>query len=134
MPRCVMVKEQCCSCRPCGTGRIRLDGQKGAAAAKNRLTRSQFGKKFVAALAALADALASEQPGTPPPTWVGESQYRMLEESALDAQILDVQQQIEKLQAQKRELEQNLNRAGSLRRLLYEQGEPLEDAVLEASG
>ena len=76
--------------------------------------------------------MASEQPGTPPPTWVGESQYRMLEESALDAQILDVQQQIEKLQAQKRELEQNLNRAGSLRRLLYEQGEPLEDAVLEA--
>ena len=30
VPRCVMVKEQCCSCRPCGTGRIRLDGRRRA--------------------------------------------------------------------------------------------------------
>jgi len=76
--------------------------------------------------------LASEQTATPPPTWAGDSQYRMPDESALDAKILDVQQQIEKLQAQKRQLEQDRVQAGSLRRLLYEQGEPLEEAILEA--
>ncbi len=96
------------------------------------LTAGQFSKKLAAGLVSLAGALASEQAATAPPNWSEDSQYRLPQESVLELNILDVQQQIDKLLTEKRQLEQDLIHAGNLRRLWYEQGKPLEDAILEA--
>jgi len=96
------------------------------------LTEPQFEKKVVSALVALAEALASAHAVTPPPSWAGEASYRLPKEAVLASQILDAQRRLEEIETEKRKLQQDLEQAGSLRRLLYEQGEQLEAAILEA--
>jgi hypothetical protein len=97
-----------------------------------RLTPIQFGKKLVSALVALAESLASERTVSPPPSWVADPTFRLPEEAVLESRILAAQRRVEEAEAEKRQLELDLARAGSLRRLLYEQGTPLEEAILEA--
>src|SRR5262249_31440769 len=96
------------------------------------LTEAQFGKKLVTALVGLAEALASERAVTPPPSWVTDAGYRLPQEAILASQLLVAQRRLEQIEAEKHKLQQDLIQAGSLRRLLYEQGEQLEDAILEA--
>jgi hypothetical protein len=69
---------------------------------------------------------------TPPPGWVGSGDYLLAQETVLASQILDAQRRLEEIEAEKRQLEQQLLKEGSLWRLLYEQGLPLEEAILDA--
>src|SRR3974390_3611685 len=92
----------------------------------------QFGKRLVGALIALADALKDEVKGTPPPGWSTRSEYRLATESILEAAILKCAADAACLLAEKERLESELVDAGGLRRLLFEQGKPLEAAVLAA--
>ncbi|HEY7312638.1 MAG TPA: hypothetical protein VH643_24955 [Gemmataceae bacterium] len=94
-------------------------------------TEGQWGKKMVAALVNLADVFANERAATPPPSWVNDAGYRLPQEAVLASQILDVQRRLGAIEAEKQQLEQQLIKEGSLRRLLYEQGNPLEEAILE---
>jgi hypothetical protein len=92
----------------------------------------QFGKKLIAALAGVADAIHSNNAITPAPDWTQHSEYRLQQEDALEAAIQTRSKEIQSLQQEKIELEANLRMAGALRRLLYETGHQLEEAILEA--
>lgn len=92
----------------------------------------QFGKRLVASLGALASSLRQTGQATPPPSWTEESRFRLASEGQLEIEISDCSASIAALQAKKKILEEELLHAGSLRRLLFEQGKPLEASILEA--
>jgi hypothetical protein len=92
----------------------------------------KFGKRLVSALASLADTLMQSTQVTPVPAWALESRYRLAKENELEAAISTCTADISQLQEKKNGLEAALGAAGSLRGLLYEQGRPLESAIIEA--
>jgi len=91
----------------------------------------KFGKRLIAALAALADNLKQSTDTTPAPAWTSDSRYRLAEETEIESAISKCLEEIAKKQARKVLLETRLQDAGNLRRLLFEQGRPLESAILE---
>jgi hypothetical protein len=91
----------------------------------------KFGKRLAATLVALADALATSSKITPAPVWSLTSEYRMARESKIEASITACTAEIAKLQKAKVELERELDAAGNLRHLLFEQGKPLESVILD---
>lgn len=91
-----------------------------------------FDQKLVTAFVAVANALASEVQVTPPPDWTRSDALRMPEEAEIETKILENTRLIAELEADRRNLELQLESAGELRALLYEQGKPLEKAVLLA--
>jgi hypothetical protein len=68
---------------------------------------------------------------TPAPAWALSSDYRLSLEGELEASITTCSAEIAEMQAKKTKLEELLEHAGGLRRLLFEQGKPLEEAILE---
>lgn len=92
----------------------------------------EFGSKLVSALVEIEQAFNSEKQKTPMPDWVKSAEFRLHRESILEKQIIDLNAQIEKLQTDKQTLLNQLEAEASLRRLLYETGPTLEDAILEA--
>lgn len=90
----------------------------------------RLGKRLVASVVGIDDALRLAVNRTPAPNWTSASSYRMVEEAKLDAKILECNTAMAKLKAEKTELEERLNEAGRLRDLLFEQGKPLETAVI----
>lgn len=91
-----------------------------------------FGKKLVAAACAMAAALASEVNASPPPEWTHNEEFQLPMEASILAEIGETIRMLGELDQRKRGLDDLLARAGSLRSLLFEQGKPLELAVLEA--
>ncbi|HET8919167.1 MAG TPA: hypothetical protein VFN27_05765 [Xanthobacteraceae bacterium] len=110
------------------------DAEEGEDEAEQYWTKEalRFGKRLVAALIGLADVLKQTSLVTPPPTWSLSSEFRLPRESELELGISTCAAQISKLQADKASLERQLSDAGDLRRLLFEQGKPLERAILDA--
>jgi hypothetical protein len=92
----------------------------------------KFSGRLIAALVSIADHLKSEGAVTPPPSWAQDQTFRLIQEQAITQKIIDADEKIASLQQAKLQLEVEQVQAGSLRRLLYEQGHPLESAVLEA--
>lgn len=92
----------------------------------------QFGKRLASALVAIASTARLGSQSTPPPDWVTNDSYRIATESNIEAELEKLAAEAAKLQKKRGELEGSLAEAGSLRRLLYEQGHPLEEATLEA--
>jgi hypothetical protein len=90
------------------------------------------GNAFVSSLFHLADAFTAESARTPAPEWTRHDQYRMAQEMFLESSITDISDKLLALEEERRALKKRLIDAGSLRRLLYEQGPPLEEAILEA--
>lgn len=90
-----------------------------------------FGRKFASALVRLADAIASEMAGTPPPSWTQDDAYRLPEEAVLEREIGALTAQVMQIDETRRELETQLETEGRLRALLYEQGKPLERVIIE---
>lgn len=93
---------------------------------------SRFGKRLVATLGSLAESLKKEAIQTPPPEWVADSVFRLEAERTLELEIGGVISKLSSLQNKKTKLEQELTAAGSLRNLLFEQGKPLEAAIVDA--
>lgn len=93
-----------------------------------------FGKRLITTLVAMADALASEVVGTPAPDWVQEDRYRLSAELEIEKKISEIIEKVTLFESERRELDIQLRSAGALRDLLFEQGKPLEGAVLEALG
>jgi len=91
-----------------------------------------LGKKIVASLAGIAEAVRSEGGFTPPPDWTRVPEYRLEQEGVLEAQIFTITSEVARLQEHKSKIEKDLHNMGNLRRLMYEQGHPLERSILEA--
>jgi hypothetical protein len=91
-----------------------------------------FGHKLMASLLEIDKALTSGRQLTPPPDWVEQPVYRLSTERKLETDITEKTNGIEALQKQRSELLKSLDRERGLRRLMYETGPALEDAILEA--
>jgi hypothetical protein len=91
-----------------------------------------FGARLGAALVAMDRALRGERERTPAPSWTQGSEYRLPREAVLHAEIRDISAQVEQLQAARDSVTAELEKEGSLRRLLFETGEELEEAVVDA--
>ena len=91
-----------------------------------------LGKRLAAALVGLSDRLSATSQSTPPPAWALTTNYRLEAENHLQAAITVAADKIAQQQERKSKLETELGNVGSLRRLLFEQGKPLEAAVLQA--
>ena len=91
-----------------------------------------FGARLSTSLVALDHALRGDREGAPPPEWVKEPAYSLPREAALQEEIRELGEQITGLQTTRSEKLKALSHEGLLRRLLYERGTPLEDAVLDA--
>lgn len=91
-----------------------------------------FGKRLVSALVGLSDSLEAANQTTPPPSWVVRTEHRLPDEVVLERAVTKCEFSIASLLTEKSKLEVKLSRAGELRRLLFEQGKPLEDAILQA--
>jgi len=91
-----------------------------------------FGQKLVSALLSIDTAVRGESNTSPPPAWADDDSYTLEAERVLKQEILECDADIEALLAKRAELAKTLMSEGSLRRLLYEKGKPLEAAILEA--
>ena len=91
----------------------------------------QFGRRLIDSLVQIHRALRSEVDITPPPDWSSEPVYRLEREDQLEAAIQATSSKIDLLQAEQRELEGELRKVRALRRLLYDQGNQLEEAILD---
>jgi hypothetical protein len=109
---------------------IRYDGRRKNSVWTEKAIK--FGKRLIAVLVALAGNLEKLSQTTPAPVWTSESKYRLAQEGELESAISTITAEITELQAEKASLNAQLQEAGGLRRLLFEQGKPLEEAVLEA--
>ncbi len=94
--------------------------------------RVKFDVRLSRSLVAVHNALHGDASITPPPDWASDPTYRLGREDQLEADIRATSSKIEILQAEQRELEGELKGVGALRRLLYEQGQRLEEAILDA--
>ena len=92
----------------------------------------RYGKRLISALVGLANTLAQSGNATPAPPWAADSRFRLALESDLESAISACSTSIGELQERKASLGSDLTRAGGLRGLLYEQGKPLEAAIIEA--
>jgi hypothetical protein len=92
----------------------------------------QFGKRLVSALVGMEGALKQSRQATAPPTWTTDSKYRLAEETEFEAAIEACNAELAVLQTKRLGLEEALEDAGTVRCLLFEQGKPLEAAILQA--
>ena len=93
---------------------------------------TRFGHKLLNCLLAIDTVLKQASAATPAPDWVGAPLYILPKEAKLREELLQVESTLEELAAKKEELKIQIVEEGSLRRLLYEKGPPLEVAILQA--
>ena len=94
----------------------------------------QFGNKLVSALVEIDNALNSDKQRTPTPDWATGTEFRLQKESVIENQITGLSARVESLEARKHGLLNELEKEASLKRLLYESGPALENAILDALG
>jgi hypothetical protein len=92
----------------------------------------QFAAKLVSAVVALDRSLKSAGQLTPEPEWARSPDYELVSEREVRGQLLILEQQFETLQRSKEALLDQINQQGRLRHLLYEEGKPLEAAIIDA--
>ncbi|HVR95395.1 MAG TPA: hypothetical protein VMW27_02200 [Thermoanaerobaculia bacterium] len=92
----------------------------------------RFGGRLIGSIVGIFDSLRSVSGSTPPPTWVDYPTYMLSAEQRIGAEIASSREKIKSLESKLEELESDLVKSGSLKRLLYEQGKPLEASIHEA--
>ena len=92
----------------------------------------KWGNRFLKALSYIDQALKGQGNRTPTPQWAQSDTYKTGEEIKLYEEHLRLQGKIADLRRKSEDTEANLADAGSLKALLFEQGDPLEEAVLKA--
>ena len=91
-----------------------------------------WGRRFIETLVSLDSTIRRRSQATPIPRWVLGEAYSTKREAELSQKLLGVQSKIAELEQGREDLEAQLKDAGWLKALLFEQGHPLEDAVLQA--
>jgi len=91
-----------------------------------------FGKKLTALLIAMDKQLRAQRQSTPPPPWISDSAYTLPREQELETELLQLQEKIKALTNSTKLIQLEIRKETSLKRLLYENGSQLEDAIHEA--
>lgn len=92
----------------------------------------RFGKNLATHIFELDKALSSGQGLTPAPDWTSVNSFKLKQEIVLQQNIKSTSNRIQSLQDKRSKLLAELENAGTLRRLLYEKGRPLEEAIIQA--
>ena len=92
----------------------------------------QFGHRLLAAIIEIDRTLKQVGALTPIPNWAKLGDYNLPKEAKLKEKLLKIDEDLEKLQQQKQRTKEELTSEGVLRRLLFEKGSALEEAILQA--
>jgi len=90
-----------------------------------------FAARMIHDVVSLDKALKSIGELTPEPEWSKSTEFVLNIESKTRSELLIVEEGLEKLQAKKEELLDELKKSGRLRNLLFEKGKPLENAIID---
>ena len=90
-----------------------------------------WGKKYLRTLESLDKAIRSQSETTPVPQWARDDKFRTNREIALSEELAQIQSKISELEKKREKVKEKLVEAGFLKGLLFEQGHPLENAILE---
>lgn len=91
-----------------------------------------FGHKYLNIIFEIDRALRESASLTPSPDWVDDETFVLPKEHELNEKLLKVAADLEKLQNRKDRVKDDLVQESSPKRLLYEKGKPLENAVVDA--
>jgi hypothetical protein len=92
----------------------------------------QFGETLVSNLIQIDKGLLSDTEKTLSPSWASKKTFKSIKEEGIENEIGTKNTIIEKAKNERKELEKQLLKEQQLKGLLYEQGKPLEDAVINA--
>ena len=93
---------------------------------------AQWGDRFTKMLTSIDSAIRSGKHATPAPEWALDDSFTTMREADLSRELLSVQGEIRELEKRREYLESKKGDEGWLKALLFEQGKPLEEAVLQA--
>lgn len=92
----------------------------------------QFGKSLLSQIVAIDKALKSSLESTPAPQWLEDKQFQLdIEQTCID-EINTLTQKIEKIKSQIKQKQTELFKHSLSKKLLYENGKPLEYAIIDA--
>lgn len=93
-----------------------------------------LGQQYLEALLAIDEKLRSESTRTPVPSWARDRAYDLAAERTLNQELLRLEQRKQELQKEEAGLKERLAAESLMKGLLYEQGKPLEAAIIRALG
>ncbi|HDY88988.1 MAG TPA: hypothetical protein ENH82_12855 [bacterium] len=88
-----------------------------------------LGKKFVTSICVLSKAVNASSEFSAKPEWLTQNKNNLPKEEKARNKLIDVESKIDKLKKQKEIYEQEIANESVLKRLLYENGKPLEEAI-----
>ena len=91
-----------------------------------------LGQQFVEALIAIDESLRTQSAHTPVPAWARDRAFDLAAERRINEELLRIEQRKRELQSEEQTLQQRLAEETMLKALLYEQGKPLESAIIRA--
>lgn len=91
-----------------------------------------FGHRLLKCVIEIDRALKESIEITPAPDWTEDSVFELPKDASVREELLKVETQLEELDKRKGELKTDLIHHSSPKRLLYEKGKPLENAILDA--
>lgn len=91
-----------------------------------------FGKRFLQHIVKIDKALKGSTTKTPPPEWIKQNTFSLKKSGIIQDEIVDKEERVKLLKEELESLEIDLQEENSLKGLLFEQGKPLENAVIKA--
>lgn len=91
-----------------------------------------FGGSLISSLISINKSIKSLSDKTPQPDWVAAEKYMLKKEIEIIANMVNKENKLSKIQAEIQKLKEDLLQEVSIKDLLYEQGKPLEYAILKA--
>lgn len=92
----------------------------------------QFGKSLLGQIIAIDKVLKTSIESTPAPQWLEEKEFQLDVEQKYFDEINTLNQQIEEIKSQIEQKQTELSKHSLSKKLLYENGKPLEYAIIEA--
>jgi hypothetical protein len=92
----------------------------------------KFGNELVNCFINIDQQLTQKTEKTPTPSWITKKDFTLNKVSSIEKTIQKNEKEIEKIKSKNTELKQKLAEENVLRDLLFEQGKPLENAVIKA--
>ncbi len=92
----------------------------------------EFGEKFITSIVNIDKTIRGSSNKTPQPTWVSSDEFLLPKEVSIRKGMISKESKIVKLQAEIQKAKDKLIQETSLKDLLFEQGKPLEHAILKA--
>jgi len=92
----------------------------------------KFGNNFVDCLLSIDQQLTQEAEKTPSPKWCNQKEFSSKKAIKIEKDIQQNKEEIEKINSKNEKLNDELTNENVLNDLLFEQGKPLENAVIKA--